>query len=147
MNGTKREGERVMGKALTRKGIKYEIDNGEVTVVGLKKKDILHLEIPDEVDGNPVKWIYQHAFMHENFLKASLPAGITKIPNATFYGCHALKEIEFRGESEQIEVMQCGIGYCSNLKVIKSKRPIHLQYGDMSIQKCPNLECIENLIK
>lgn len=135
-----------MGKAITRKGIKYEIDNGEATVVGLKKKDILHLEIPDEIDGNPVKWIYQHAFMHENFLTASLPAGITKIPNATFYGCHALKEIEFRGEGEEIQLMQCAIGYCNNLSAIKSKRPIRKVWGEISIQNCPNLSYIENLI-
>ena len=35
-----------MGKKFTRKGIKYELDNNEITVVGLKKKDIIDLIIP-----------------------------------------------------------------------------------------------------
>lgn len=136
-----------MGKKITRNGIKYEISDGEVIVAGLKKKEISNLYIPDEIDGMPVKWIYEHAFMHESFLTVSLPAGITKIPNATFYGCYALQEIEFRGEGEDvIEIMQCGIGYCDNLAAIKSKRPIRKAYGDSSIKNCNNLVYIENLI-
>ena len=136
-----------MGKQITRKGIKYEVSDGEVTVAGLKNKEILHLDIPDEIDGMPVKWIYAHAFMNEIFITASLPAGISKIPNATFYKCRYLQEIEFRGESESVvEIMQCGIGYCNNLSVIKSKRPVKKVYGELSVQHCDNLIHIENLI-
>lgn len=135
-----------MGKKITRKGIKYEVSDGEVIVAGLKDKEVLHLDIPDEIDGMPVKWIYAHAFMNENFVTASLPAGITKIPNATFYKCRALQEIQFRGEGENaVEIMQCGIGYCSSLTTIKSKRPVKKIYGEISIQHCDNLAHIENL--
>lgn len=136
-----------MKKQFTRKGIKYELSNNEITVVGLKKKDIVDLFIPDYVDGYPVKWIYEHAFMHEWFEFVSLPKGITKIPNAVFYACNALKEIEFRGDNDiPIEIAQCGIGYCSNLVAIKSKRPIKKVWGDISIQHCEKLKNIENLI-
>ena len=135
-----------MGKKFTRKGIKYELDNNEITVVGLKKKDIVNLIIPDVVDGFPVKWIYEHAFMYEWFETVSLPEGITKIPNATFYGCPALREIEFRGVVDTVEIAQCGIGYCNNLVSIKSKRPIKKVWGDISIQHCDKLKTIENLI-
>ena len=145
-NGIDREGGDNILKTFTRKGIKYETDNGEVTVVGLRKKNITHLEIPNEVDGMPVKWICAHAFMNESFQTASLPAGIAKIPNATFYGCHALREIEFRGDIEEVQLMQCAIGYCNNLNTIKSKRPIRKVWGEISIQNCPNLSYIENLI-
>lgn len=136
-----------MKKQITRKGVKYEISNNEITIVGLKKKDISNLVIPDTIDELPVKWIYAHAFMHEGFETVSLPEGITKIPNATFYGCYALREIEFRGESSTpVEIMQCGIGYCNNLIAIKSKRLIKKVYGDMSIQHCDKLKNIGNTI-
>lgn len=135
-----------MGKKFTRKGIKYELDNNEITVVGLKKKDIVDLIIPDVVDGFPVKWIYEHAFMHEWFETVSLPEGITKIPNATFYSCPALREIEFRGVADTVEIAQCGIGYCNSLTAIKSKRPIRKVWGDISIQHCDSLKHIDNLV-
>lgn len=134
-----------MSKQITRKGVKYEVSDGEITVAGLKDKEILHLNIPDEIDGMPVKWIYAHAFMNEVFITVSLPAGITKIPNATFYKCRSLQEIEFRGKENVVEIMQCGIGYCDNLSTIKSKRPVKKVYGELSIQHCDSLICIENL--
>ena len=136
-----------MKKQFTRKGIKYELDNNEITVVGLKKKDIVELFIPDYVDGYPVRWIYEHAFIREWFEIASLPESITKIPNAVFYACNRLREIEFRGENGiPIEIAQCGVGYCPNLIIIKSKRPIKKVWGDISIQHCEKLKNIENLI-
>ena len=131
-----------MGKKFTRKGI----DNNEITVVGLKKKDIVDLIIPDVVDGFPVKWIYEHAFMHEWFETVSLPEGITKIPNATFYGCPVLREIEFRGVVDTVEIAQCGIGYCHNLVSIKSKRRVRRVWGEMSIEHCEKLKMTQNII-
>ena len=73
--------------------------------------------------------------------------GIIIYPTDTMYaiGCHALKEIEFRGEGEEIQLMQCAIGYCNNLSAIKSKRPIRKVWGEISIQNCPSLSYIENL--
>ena len=130
-----------MKKQMTKKGVKYEINDNEITVVGLAKNDIVHLEIPDKIDGIPVKWIYGHAFMNKSFITASLPEGITKIPNATFYKCYCLTEIEFRGENNTpVEIALCGIGYCDNLVNIKSKRPIKKLYGEASIQHCEKLE-------
>lgn len=136
-----------MGKKFTRKGIRYELDNNEITVVGLKKKDIIDLIIPDVVDGFPVKWIYEHAFMHEWFETVSLPESISKIPNATFYGCSALREIEFRGDNNNdVEIAQCGIGYCHNLVFIKSKRRVRRVWGEMSIEHCEKLKMTTNII-
>ena len=62
----------------------------------------------------------------EWFETVSLPEGITKITNATFYSCPALREIEFRGVADTVEIAQCGIGYCHNLVSIKSKRRVSL---------------------
>lgn len=130
-----------MSKHFVRKGVKYELYNNEIAVVGLKKKDIANLYIPDEIDGYPVKWIYEHAFMYEAFETVSLPEGIVKIPNAVFYNCNVLKEIEFRGDGDTaVEIAQCGIGYCHNLVSIKSKRHIKKIYGDISIQHCEKLK-------
>ena len=128
-----------MVKKITRKGIRCEIGTEDVTIVGLSKKDIIHVYIPDEIDGLPVKWIYAHAFVGCAFQTVSLPEGITRIPNAVFYKCYALREITFRGIQGDVEIYQCGIGYCTNLTTITSDRPIKLVYGAASIQECPKL--------
>ena len=131
-----------MIKKIVRDGIRYEImENNEVAILGLRNKDIKYLVIPDEVEGMPVKWINEHAFMGEHFETVSLPKGITVIPNAAFYNCHALKKIEFRGNGDgEIRIMQCGIGFCNNLKSIKSTRPIKKVFGEASIQECNKLK-------
>lgn len=133
-----------MKKIFTKNGVKYEIDNNEITIIGLVKRDIPHLVIPDEIEGLPVRWINAHAFKNKGFLTVSLPEAIIKIPNATFYQCYALKEIEFRGDNGvPVEISLCGIGYCANLTTIKSKRPIKKIYGDASIQCCDKLKISE----
>lgn len=114
-----------MKKNISRNGIKYNIDNNVATVLGLSKKDIEHLVVPDEVEGYPVEYIMPKAFK-DNFslVTVSLPESIGIITNAVFYRCGRLKEIEFRGNNNDLRLCYYSIAYCPNLENIKCNRRI-----------------------
>ena len=127
-----------MGRSVVRNGIIYSIDNNNATVLGLKKKDIEYLVIPDEVEGYPVEYIMPKAFK-DNFslITVSLPGAIKHITNAVFYRCSKLQKIEFRGIANDLVLHYYSIAFCHNLKEIESKRKITCESS--AIVCCENL--------
>lgn len=128
-----------MAKNITRKGVKYSIDNNVATVLGLSKKDVEHLEVPDEIDGCSVQYIMPKAFKDNHFLvTVSLPEAIAHITNAVFYRCGRLQEVEFRGSQNDLILHYYSIAFCNVLKNIKCNR--HVRCESAAIIGCDALD-------
>ncbi len=71
----------------------YEIDNGKITICGLKKQkaDII---IPAQINGFPVSFIESSAFSNDKKLKSiTIKNNITEIGEAVFKDCTSLKTV------------------------------------------------------
>ena len=63
-----------------------------------------YIEIPENIDGKPVKVIGDNAFyQHTNAISISLPETLTEIQGSAFYRCYALKSINIPKNVERID--------------------------------------------
>jgi len=69
----------------------YKIEDGEVTITGLKDSSLREIHIPEKIDGYPVTKIGYSAFYgEENLLTVILPEGLTEIGAGAFGWCTSL---------------------------------------------------------
>lgn len=73
----------------------YRINNGECTVIGLKDKTLTELIIPAEIEGCPVKEIWDMAFSGcEVLTSVVIPEGVESIGRHVFRECEKLEVID-----------------------------------------------------
>ena len=74
--------------------LKYEIQDGRVTITGYTDNLPAEVEIPAEIDGLPVTGIGKGAFSKcENLTGVTIPDGVTSIGDEAFLECKALVSV------------------------------------------------------
>lgn len=72
----------------------YEENRGNVTILRLEG-NLVRLEVPARIEGNPVTQIYKKAFFNCRYLRfLTLPDTIEKIDNWAFAHCQQLERVE-----------------------------------------------------
>lgn len=86
----------------------YEIINGQVTVYGLNYQTE-RLEIPETIEGYPVRRISASAFAHETYLRTVvIPYTVLEIGNSAFEYC-MINTIGFTGTQAQWNKVKIGV--------------------------------------
>jgi len=108
------------------KGLKFEVDDYDCTVVGFGTCTDTEIVIPAEYDGKPVTGISSGAFRKRNrfddnsyvdIIKIHLPKTISRIGNRAFWGCESLEEVHIYS-TETIYVEEYAFWECYSLKYI-----------------------------
>ena len=128
--------------------LKYSVNNGEITITGCAT-DIFHkFEMPNEINGYPVRYIGEKAFYNCKYLtEIIIPDNVTLIGEQAFYGCTGLTSATI---SNSVTVIGDSAFYgCENLKEISI--PDGVDYiGSCAFSYCNSLEKIfipENVIQ
>lgn len=92
----------------------YRFYNSEVTITGLKQKEISTVTIPEQVNGNPVVSIESGVFNNCNNLKSIIiPPSVRTIANDAINTCYSLETLFIPASVKEIKYMISG---CPNLK-------------------------------
>lgn len=75
-------------------GLKYEVNDGAVTITGFTSDLSGEVTVPAEIDGLPVTKIGANAFKYNaDITEITLPDSITEIGTSAFYSCFQLKKV------------------------------------------------------
>ena len=110
-------------------GLIYEINNGEVTIIGYDDSLPADLIIPDTIEGCPVVAIGDYAFAWcESLTDVTIPDGVTYIGAQAFADCHHLTNITIPGS---VTDMGWGVfSYCTGLTNVILPDSITTMDGD-----------------
>lgn len=105
--------------APTQGGLKFEIDNSQVSVISYKDKTTVpELVIPDEYDGYPVTKIGEFGVMNaETLTKITIGKNVKEIGGWAFSGNPALKEFAVAEGNEYFTAVD-GILYTKDMKTL-----------------------------
>ncbi len=82
--------------------LSYSIQDGAVTITGFKDLTIANLDIPETIEGLPVRTIAEKAFHADiDLLRVSIPANVTDIQTTAFANCTNLLGIEVADGNSQ----------------------------------------------
>jgi len=103
----------------TLENLRYSIEDGEVTILGLiKDSQLEELVIPEQIEGCPVTKIAKSAFTGNSVIKTvKMPDSIIEVGESTFRSCSSLETIKL---SDSLKTIPKDLCYrCNNLKEIE----------------------------
>jgi hypothetical protein len=98
--------------------ITYTTTNRELTLAKCDKYASGQIDIPDNIDGLPVRYIGRHAFFEcENITSINIPNSVNTIGDGAFYQCKNLKSVSIGNNVKTIDY--AAFFCCLNLKSIE----------------------------
>ena len=118
----------------------YEINNGEVTITGIKDSAGKDIVIPDAIEGYPVTIIGSRAFAYnEGITSVEIPDSVTTIGNAAFYACSGLTSIDIPDSVTTIN--NTAFALCVGLTSIEIPDSV-TTLSNSAFRSCDNIESI-----
>lgn len=117
----------------------YRLDEKtkEVTITGFRNNDAQSVEIPSQIEGNPVVTIANEAFYNKNNLVSiTLPEGLKVIKSKAFYSCTNLETINFPDSIYSIE--SNAFSLCTKLKPVTMSAGIRF-IGEYAFYGCKEM--------
>ena len=98
-------------------GFEFSVSNGEITITNFPNSDGT-IEVPAEIDGNPVKYIGNNASRNRiRIEEVILPDSVVSIGTFAFYGCTNLRKIVIYNTLESIATN--AFRNCNNLSEVE----------------------------
>ena len=121
--------------------VQYIVRNGQVTITGGTKYDLLELVVPETIEGYPVTAIAAKAFSSQTKLaKITLPDTVTDIGASAFTSCMKLTEV--RLPKNLVTIGDHAFSSCSLLTRLYIPKSV-ISIGQEALPKAGNLEFIE----
>jgi len=120
--------------------LEYVIVDEKVKITNCINKDIVHIEIPDTIEGYPVVLIGAEAFSFcKELRRVVLPDNLLEISSSVFQGCIKLQRITLPNSVQY--VYHCAFYDCSSLKTVRLSDNL-LEIGICAFYNCKSLRSI-----
>lgn len=118
----------------------YEINDGEVTILGHQAEPTGELVIPGTVEGYPVTVIGKEAFAHcVGITGLTIPEGVRRIEQGAFFDCYSLESVTIpNGVTFIGDAAFCS---CEQLTAVTIPKSV-LSMGAAAFADCPGLSGI-----
>ena len=129
---------------IERDGVIYTLDEFDNLIITgcVRSKLPENLVIPSEVDGYPVKMIWECAFEYaQSLVSVTIPNTIYDIEAGAFQNCENLKSVEFESGSTLKYVMEWAFRGCSSLESVVIPASLRT-IGDWMFEDCKSLKSV-----